>query len=138
MRSRFCHTIISLLLVLFVGLGASLAGGPACPPDCPDCRVVPTCCSAIDAGSVSGVQNGAGHLPGPSDCSHDGICLDGFQPIDVSAASGTFGYTLALVLSSFTFEAHSALFFKAAVPAPQQSPLENFPPHFLRNCSFLI
>lgn len=138
MRSGCSYTIISLLLILVVGLGTSLAGSPMCPPDCPDCRVVSSCCSAIDDGSESGTKNGAAHLSGPNDCGHGGICLDGFQPIDVSAVSGTFGSTIASVQSGFTFQAHSALLFKAAIPVPQTSALENSPPLFLRNCSFLI
>lgn len=138
MSSRFIHTIILFLVILVVSLGTSLAGSPVCPPGCPDCGVVPACCAEMTDKLGPETGGTADHLPGRSGCSHDGICLNGFQPIDVSAASGTFEYDSALVLSPLSHETHPNPFCRVAVPVVLKSPLETFPPIYLRNCSFLI
>lgn len=137
MRSRLSDTLISFLIIFVVSLGTSLAGSLVCPPGCPDCAVVPACCAEMDDGAET--RGMADHLPGPSGCSHDGICLDGFLPNDVSAASnGTLKYESTLVLSPLSFRVYPDLVSIAVVPVPLESPIEQFPSLYLRICSFLI
>lgn len=137
MRNRLSHTLISFLIIFVVSLGTSLAGSLVCPPGCPDCAVVPACCGEMDDAAES--RGMADHLPGPSGCSHDGICLDGFQPNNVSAASnGTLKYETTLGLSPLSFGVYPDLVSIAIVPVPLESPIEQFPTLYLRICSFLI
>ena len=137
MRSRLSDTLISFLIIFVVSLGTSLAGSFVCPPACPDCAVVPACC--VEMGDAAETSGTADHLPGPSGCSHDGICLDGFQPVDVAADStGTFEFDSTLVLSPHSSEVNLDLVSIAGAAVLLKSPIEKFPPLYLRICSFLI
>lgn len=138
MSSRLSHTIISLLVILVVSLGTSIAGSPVCPPKCPDCVVVPACCADMDDSSASGTKGAADHSSGWGGCSHDRICHNDFQPIDVSAVGGTFEYDNAFIQSHLGSQIHHNIYYKATVRVLPEPPLENSPPLFLRNCSFLI
>lgn len=138
MRSRLSYTIISFVLILVVSLGNSLAGTPMCPTVCPECVVVPDCCAGMADHSESGTSGTADHSPERTDCSHDGICLNGFQPIDVSATTGTIEFDSAVVQYQLISEVHLDLLYKVVTPVPPQSFSEKFPPLYLRNCSFLI
>jgi len=138
MRRRLSYTIISLLMTFVVSLGTSLAGSPLCSPSCPDCKVVSACCAEMDDNLVSGTRGAADHLPGPSGCSHDSICLDGLLPSYISAANGPFKYHSALVQSHQDSQVQPHFFYRATVPVLLEPPLEHFPSLFLLNCSFLI
>lgn len=138
MRSRLSHTLISFLVIFAVSLGTSLAGSLICPPGCPDCGVIPACCAEMNDNSASRSREMADHLPGRSGCSHDGVCLDVFRPIDVSANNGICEYDSTLVLSQLSSEVHSELVSLTVVPVLLKSPIEKFPPLYLRICSFLI
>jgi hypothetical protein len=138
MKSRLSHTLISFLVILVVSLGTSLAGSPACPPGCPDCEVVAVCCAEMENNSMSGTRGVADHSPVRNGCSHEGFCLNVSQPIDASAASGTFEYDNTLVLSDLSYEVDLDNISRAVGPALLKSPIEKFPPLYLRICSFLI
>ena len=135
MRRRYIHPIISFLVAFVVSLGICLAGGPVCP----DCGVVPSCCTEMDDNPPSGTGGTtADHFPGRSGCSHDGICFNSFQSIDASADSGTIKYDSTLVLFHLNSEGHPGIILKAAATDLLQSAIEKFPPLYLRICSFLI
>ena len=141
MRSRLSQTLISFLVILVVSLGASLAGSAACPSGCPDCEVVADCCAEMEnnsMSSMSGARGTADHSPVQNGCSHEGICLNVAQQLDASAASATFEYDNTLVLSHLNCEVDLDNISRAQDPALLQTPIEKFPPLYLRICSFLI
>ncbi len=138
MRSRLSKTIILFLLILAVSIGTSFAGGTLCSTDCPECRVVPSCCATMADSPEHGSGKAADHLPGKTDCSHDGICRKNVQSIDMSVATGQLEYDYALVQSHLSSEVQLDLICSNFSPVPPQFPLEKVPPLYLRNCSFLI
>ncbi|MGB3210701.1 MAG: hypothetical protein WBB19_08365 [Desulforhopalus sp.] len=138
MRSRFCYIFISIIVIFIVGLGTSLAGKSLCPPDCPDCRVTPACCAKMAENSVGGTGGMSDHQPGPDGCSHDGICLDGVQPVDLAGVSGTVGYDSVLAHSHPESPGRSDFSCIVEPPFHLKPPKEKFPPLYIQNCSFLI
>lgn len=138
MRSGLSHTLISFLVILVVSLGTSFAGSSFCPPGYSDCEVVVGCCAEMENNSMSETRGAAEHSPVRNGCSHEGICLNVSLLIDVSAASGTFTYDNTLVLSHLSYEVDLDTISRAPDPPLLKSPIEKFPPLYLRICSFLI
>ena len=138
MRSRLSHTVISFLLILVVSLGTALAGSSVCPSDCPECAVVHVCCEAMAENPEPATSKMADHFPERTDCSHEGICLDGFQPIDFSSANSSFEYDSVLIQSYLSFDIPLGFLGRAASQVLPHFSLEKYPPLYLRNCSFLI
>jgi len=140
MRRKRRHTIvsfISLWLIFVVGLGTSFAGISACSPDFPECVVVTPCCAGMHDSAMPGTGGSSDTLAGPGDCVHEGICIDGFQPIDISAVNGCFQYDIS-PSRSLRGSLVSMNYPEVMTIILQEPSSENYPSVFLLNCSFLI
>lgn len=129
---------ISLLLILALSLGTSFGGIFVCPPDCSECRVIPTCCAGMEGNEMSGAGESALPLSGPNDCDHEGICIDGFQTISASAVNNSFQYDSFPSLSPQGSSIKPKFCKRVSIPTLQEPSSEAFPSLFIRNCSFLI
>lgn len=139
MKQRCSHTVLSLLLVLFVGFGTAFAGVPLCSADCLDCKPVVSCCGEMDGGPTSAHGGTTGHLPEGGDCSHGNACLDGLLPGDSSpAAALTVQYDLSALQDPPSQVILQNLVVKHAIPVPCYLTPDQSPPLFLQHCSFLI
>jgi hypothetical protein len=137
MRNRLRQTIVALIsfwLIFTMSLATCLAGISACP----DCSAVPTCCVGMDGKVMSGTGGSADHLPGPNACDHERICADCLSPSDVGAVHGRVQFAYSPSLFQQIFSVQTIHYETVIAPVFPEPSLENFPPLFLQNCSFLI
>ncbi|MGB3223061.1 MAG: hypothetical protein WBB23_09690 [Desulforhopalus sp.] len=141
MRRKRHHTIavfISSLMIFALSLGTSFGGIFTCSPDCPECKVIPSCCPGMDGNEMSGTGESTKPLSGPNDCNHEGMCIDGFQTISTSAVNNSFPYDSFPSLSPQGSSITPKPYKRVSIPILQEPSLETFPSLFIRNCSFLI
>ncbi len=141
MKRKRHHTLalsISLLMILALSLGTSFGGISVCPPDCAESKVIFSCCAGMEGNEMSGTEGSPQPLSPSNNCDHEGICIDGFQTISISAVNFSIQYYSFPAPSPQGFSIKPNLYKRVGIPILQKQSSENFPSLFLRNCSFLI
>ncbi len=139
MIRKCSENIFIFLLIFVVFLGTSSASHVFCPADCPDCKVVPSCCKQKmgDDLAAEGMENTlpTGHQDG---CNDRGACWDGASVDDVSRITPAIEHEPCVAVSYFLNEIQVELIQPRSLSGMSQGVTSNFPPIFLQNCSFLI